>query len=180
MAETLQARDVTHFWREAGPDRWFDKDASFDHAFTTRFLDAHMAAARRALDHWSDEAEGALALLILLDQLPRNAFRGTAHMFATDSLALAFARQAVARGHDRVVEPALRVFFYLPFEHSEVLADQDRSVALCEELDSYARYARTHREVIARFGRFPHRNAVLGRETTAEEQAFLDAGGFAG
>ncbi|WP_343227448.1 DUF924 family protein [Rhodanobacter sp. DHB23] len=180
MAEILQAHDVTRFWREAGPARWFEKDAAFDHAFTTRFLDAHMAAARRELDDWLDEAEGALALLILLDQFPRNAFRGTAHMFATDPLALGFARQAVARGHDHAVEPALRVFFYLPFEHSEVLADQDRSVALCEGLDDYARYARIHREVIARFGRFPHRNSMLGRVTTAGEQAFLDEGGFAG
>ena len=180
MTETIQHHDVTRFWREAGPDEWFDKDEAFDREFTTRFHAAHMAAARRELDHWLDEAEGALALLILLDQFPRNAFRGTAHMFATDPLALSFARQAVARGHDHAVEPVLRVFFYLPFEHSEALADQDRSVALCEGLDSYARYARTHRDVIVRFGRFPHRNAVLGRETTAGERAFLDAGGFAG
>ena len=180
MTEPVQPHEVVRFWREAGPDKWFDKDEAFDHEFTMRFLDAHMAAARRELDHWQDEAEGALALLILLDQLPRNAFRGTAHMFATDPLALAFARQAVVRGHDRAVEPALRVFFYLPFEHSEALADQDRAVALCEGLDTYAKYARIHHDVIVRFGRFPHRNAVLGRATTAEEQAFLDAGGFAG
>ncbi|HEX7732366.1 MAG TPA: DUF924 family protein [Rhodanobacter sp.] len=180
MTETVQPHDVTRFWYEAGPAKWFDKDEAFDREFTARFLDAHMAAARRELDRWLDGAESALALLILLDQFPRNAFRGTAHMFATDPLALSFARQAVARGHDRAVEPALRVFFYLPFEHSEALADQDRSVALCEGLDGYARYARTHRDVIARFGRFPHRNAALGRETTTDEQVFLDAGGFAG
>lgn len=182
MTETIQPREIVRFWREAGPGKWFDKDVEFDHALSTRFLDTHMAAARRELDHWLDEAEGALALLILLDQFPRNAFRGTAHMFATDPLALAFARQAVAYGHDRAVEPALRVFFYLPFEHSEALADQDSAVALCEALGEgdYARYARIHRDVIARFGRYPHRNAVLGREATAEEQVFLDAGGFAG
>jgi len=180
MIASHQPQDVVRFWREAGPDKWFDKDEAFDRSFTARFLDAHMAAARRELDHWLDEADGALALLILLDQLPRNAFRGTAHMFATDPLALAFAKQAVAHGHDRAAEPALRVFFYLPFEHSETLADQDRSMALCEGLGDYARYARIHHDVIARFGRFPHRNAVLGRETTAEEQAFLDEGGFAG
>jgi len=180
MTEPVQPHEVVRFWREAGPDKWFDQDEAFDHEFTMRFLDAHMAAARRELDHWLDEAEGALALLILLDQLPRNAFRGTAHMFATDPLALAFAREAVVRGHDRAVDPVLRVFCYLPFEHSEALADQDRAVALCEGLDTYAKYARIHHDVIARFGRFPHRNAVLGRATTAEEQAFLDAGGFAG
>ena len=180
MTETVQPHDVTRFWYEAGPAKWFDKDEAFDREITERFLDAHMATARRELDRWLDGAESSLALLILLDQFPRNAFRGTAHMFATDPLALSFARQAVARGHDRAVEPALRVFFYLPFEHSEALADQDRSVALCEGLDGYARYARTHRDVIARFGRFPHRNAALGRETTTDEQVFLDAGGFAG
>ena len=180
MTEPVQPHELVRFWHEAGPDKWFDKNAAFDHEFTTRFLDAHMAAARRELDHWQREADSALALLILLDQFPRNAFRGTAHMFATDALALSFAREAVARGHDRAVDPALRVFFYLPFEHSEALADQDRAMALCEDLDGYAKYAHIHREVVARFGRFPHRNAVLGRETTAEEQAFLDEGGFAG
>lgn len=176
----MSADTVVDFWRAAGAQKWFAKDDDFDRDFRARFLDAHMAAARRELDHWLDEAEGALALLILLDQFPRNTFRGTAHMFATDPLALAFARDAVARGHDTATDAALRVFFYLPFEHSEALADQDRSVALCEGLGEYARYAVIHRDVIARFGRFPHRNAVLGRETTAEEQAFLDAGGFAG
>ena len=180
MTTSLQPQDIVRFWREAGPDKWFAKDDAFDRAFIARFHDAHMAAARRELDRWLDEAEGALALLILLDQFPRNAFRSTAHMFATDPLALSFARQAVAHGHDRTVDAALRVFFYLPFEHSEALADQDRSVALCEGLDNYARYARIHRDVIVRFGRFPHRNAVLGRETTPEERAFLDEGGFSG
>jgi uncharacterized protein (DUF924 family) len=180
MAASYPPQEVVRFWREAGPDKWFAKDEAFDRAFVARFHEAHMAAARRELDHWLDQAEDTLALLILLDQFPRNAFRGTAHMFATDPLALSFAKQAVARGHDRSVEPALRVFFYLPFEHSEALAEQDRSVALCEGLDEYAKYARIHRDVIVRFGRFPHRNAVLGRETTAEEQAFLDTGGFAG
>lgn len=180
MTASHQPQDVARFWREAGPDKWFAKDEAFDREFAARFGEAHMAAARRELDHWLDEAESALALLLLLDQFPRNVFRATAHMFATDPLALSLARQAVARGHDRAVEPALRVFFYLPFEHSEALADQDRSVALCEGLDDYARYARIHRDVIVRFGRFPHRNAALGRETRAGEQAFLDEGGFAG
>ncbi len=180
MSSSPQPQDVVRFWREAGPGKWFAKDEAFDRDFIARFHDAHMAAARRELDHWLDTAEGALALLILLDQFPRNAYRGTAHMFATDPLALSFARQAIERGHDQAIEPALRVFCYLPFEHSEALADQERSVALCEGVGDYARYARIHRDVIARFGRFPHRNAVLGRATTVEEQAFLEAGGFAG
>lgn len=180
MSIVIQPQDVIHFWHEAGPDKWFARDDAFDRAFIEHFQAAHMAAARRELDGWMDQADGALALLILLDQFPRNAFRGTAHMFATDSLALAFAREAVALGHNRTVDAALRVFFYLPFEHSEVLADQECAVALCEGLGDYARYAAIHRDVIVRFGRFPHRNAALGRETTTEEQAFLDAGGFAG
>ncbi|MFK2879415.1 DUF924 family protein [Rhodanobacter hydrolyticus] len=180
MSIAIQPQDVVHFWREAGPDKWFARDDAFDRAFIERFQATHMAAARRELDGWMDHGDGALALLILLDQFPRNAFRGTAHMFATDPLALAFARQAVARGDDRTVDAALRVFFYLPFEHSEVLADQECAMTLCKGLGDYARYAAIHRDVIARFGRFPHRNAALGRETTNEEQAFLDAGGFAG
>lgn len=180
MNLSILPHDVVHFWREAGPGKWFAKDDAFDRDFVARFADAHMAAARRALDHWLREAEGALALLLLLDQFPRNAYRGSAHMFATDPLALRFAREAVVRGLDRAVDPALRVFFYLPFEHSEAPADQDRAVALCEDMDDYAKYARIHRDVIGRFGRFPHRNAALGRDTTAEEQAFLDTGGFAG
>lgn len=180
MHTNLQPLDIVRFWQEAGPAKWFAKDETFDRDFTSRFAETHMAAARRELDAWRDTAEGALALLVLLDQFPRNAFRGTAHMFATDALALSFARAAVARGHDLAVDTALRVFFYLPFEHSEVLADQERAVKLCEGLGEYARYAAIHRDVIARFGRFPHRNAALGRNSTAEEQAFLDKGGFAG
>ncbi|MBD8900035.1 DUF924 family protein [Rhodanobacter sp. DHG33] len=180
MSIAIQPQDVVRFWHEAGPDKWFAKDDDFDRAFIKGYQAAHMAAARRELDGWMDQAEGALALLILLDQFPRNAFRGTAHMFATDPLALAFARQAVARGHDRAVDAALRVFFYLPFEHSEAPADQEQAVALCAGLGDYGRYAGIHRDVIARFGRFPHRNAVLGRETTIEERTFLDDGGFSG
>lgn len=173
--------DVLAFWRQAGPAHWFGKDADFDRRFSACFLDAHMAAARRELDHWMDTPEGALALQILLDQFPRNAFRGTAHMFATDPLARSFARIALDRGYDKAMDEALRVFFYLPFEHSESLVDQQHAVALCAPLGGqYADYAQVHLEVIERFGRFPHRNAVFGRTTTDEERAFLDAGGFSG
>ena len=172
---------VVGFWREAGPDGWFGRDAGFDDHFRERFLDAHMAAARRALDHWMDSAEGALALMVLLDQFPRNCFRGTAHMFATDALALSLARKALARGYDRETEVALRLFLYLPFEHSENLDDQRIAVERCAPLgEPFARYAQIHFEVIERFGRCPHGNPAFGRQTTAEEQAFLDAGGFAG
>ncbi len=121
---------VCGFWREAGPDRWFAKDEAFDAAFRARFQDAHFAAARRELDAWADGAEGALALMILLDQFPRNAFRGTAHMYATDPLARYFADRAIDRGLDQQLEPEVRVFLYLPFSHSEALADQERAVAL--------------------------------------------------
>lgn len=180
MESPILPQAVVAFWREAGPAKWFAKNDSFDRDFIARFHDAHMAAARREFDHWMESVEGALALLILLDQFPRNAFRGTAHMFATDALALSIARAAIAHGHDQAVDAALRVFFYLPFEHSELLAEQERAVALCEGMGDYARYAVIHRDVIARFGRFPHRNAALGRETTMDEQTFLAAGGFAG
>lgn len=177
---TTTPRDVVGYWQAAGPKHWFAKDAAFDREFGTRFQAAHMAAARRELDAWLQDADGALALLILLDQYPRNAYRDTAHMFATDALALAFARSIVERGLDQQVAAALRVFCYLPFEHSEAIADQDRAVALCDALRGHDQWAHMHRDIIHRFGRFPHRNAMLGRESTPEEQAFLDAGGFAG
>jgi uncharacterized protein (DUF924 family) len=146
----------------------------------------HHAAARGEYDAWAKTAEGALALLILLDQFPRNLYRKSAHAFATDPKARGIARAAIAEGFDRQVEPLLRPFFYLPFEHSEDLADQEACVALCERLaqetgdEETLKWARLHLDIIARFGRFPHRNAVLGRTTTPEERAFLDEGGFAG
>lgn len=173
------ARDVVAYWRAAGPTRWFAKDAAFDEDFRTRFLALHQRAAARQFDGWAADAYGALALLILLDQFPRNAFRGTAHMYATDGLARLYARGMLAAGHDAHIEPALRLFCYLPFMHAEDLADQDLCVELCSRLGD-ASHALRHRDVIARFGRFPHRNPMLGRLTTAEEQAYLDGGGFAG
>jgi uncharacterized protein (DUF924 family) len=180
-ASLPSAHDVAAFWRDAGPRRWFAKDDAFDAEFKSRFEAAHHAAATGALDGWATDAEGALALLVLLDQFPRNAWRGSAHMFATDGKARAVANAAIAAGLDRQVEGALRPFFYLPFMHSESLADQERSVELNASLDANTqRYAVLHRDIIARFGRFPHRNPMLGRETTPEEQAFLDQGGFAG
>lgn len=173
--------EVVTFWRDAGPERWFRKDAAFDTQFRERFAAEHEAAARGDLAGWQDSAEGALALLILLDQYPRNSFRNTARMFATDAQAVAIADAAIARGFDRAVGDDMRRFFYLPFMHSEQLADQERSVALYRALDGDGlRYAEIHRDAIARFGRFPHRNPVLGRAMTGEEQKYLDEGGFAG
>lgn len=179
---TATIRDIAEFWRAAGPSRWFAKDDAFDAEFRERFLEAHHQAARRELDHWADNAYGALALMILLDQFPRNCFRGSAHAYATDALARHFAERAIAAGFDTQIDAALRVFFYMPFEHSEAIADQLRADAHCRELGdaNYLKYAELHRDLIVRFGRFPHRNAALGRENTVEEQAFLDAGGFSG
>lgn len=180
MAPSLPVpSEIVAFWRDAGPSRWFTRDDAFDAAFSARFMEAHHAAARRELEDWMASAEGALALLILLDQFPRNAFRGSAHAYATDALARHYAARMVEAGLDAQVEPALRLFCYLPFEHSEAMADQQRAVALIRALGDadLLRYAEAHRDAIARFGRFPHRNRALGRATTPEEQAWLDAGG---
>ena len=169
------------FWLDAGPSRWFTKDAAFDAEFRRRFEALHFAAARRDLDAWAAAADGAMALVLLLDQFPRNAFRGTAHMFATDPLARRVADRMIAAGFDLRVDARLRAFCYLPFQHSEILADQHRSIDLNRPLDpSSLHWAEVHAEIVERFGRFPHRNPMLGRETTAEEAAFLAGGGFAG
>ncbi len=174
----MTPQDVITFWRNAGADKWFNGGAAFDAECRKRFGDAHMAAARREYDDWMQTADGALALLLLLDQIPRNIFRGSGHAFATDGLALHHARQAVDSGLDMQVDSDLRVFFYLPFEHCEDMAMQDRSIELVATLtDTLLGYANAHRDVIKRFGRFPHRNAALGRSDTPEEQAWLDAGG---
>ncbi len=175
--------EVLDFWVAAGPDRWFAKDEAFDEACRRRFLLTHEAAARGDLNEWELSPKGALALCLLLDQFPRNMFRGTRRAYQTDPVAVLVADRAIERRHDEAVAPELRRFFYLPFMHSEELADQERSVALNEALgdaDSI-KWARHHRDIIAKFGRFPHRNAILGRESTAEEQALLaEEGAFKG
>lgn len=172
-------QDVVAFWRQAGPERWFARDDAFDADFRARFLDDHFAAARGAHADWLGTAEGALALLLLLDQFPRNCFRETGHAWATDGLALRYALQALEAGHDQATEAALRPFLYLPFEHAEDAAEQARSVELFAALGDpeTLKYALAHQQVITRFGRFPHRNASLGRSNTPDEQAWLDAGG---
>ena len=179
-----KAADCVAFWVDAGWEKWFTKSDDFDAEFRRRFLDLHFEAARREHDGWIETPEGALALMILLDQFPRNAFRGTAHMFATDPLARMYAHQAIARGHDKVFDAMLPAFFYLPFEHAEDLAMQDESVRLftalaaeAPELADMLDYAHRHHVVIARFGRFAHRNAILGRASTLDELAFLQEPG---
>ena len=176
------AQDVLTFWRAAGPPKWFRKSADFDHEITQRFLACHEDAAAGRLADWEATPEGALALLILLDQFPRNMFRDSARAFATDPLARAVADRAVTRGFHRRVPQDERLFFALPFEHSENLADQERSLALSREINGGTpdKWVEMHADIIRRFGRFPHRNATLGRLSTTEEQAFLDGGGFAG
>jgi uncharacterized protein (DUF924 family) len=175
------AREVVAFWEGAGPTLWFAKDDAFDRRFRERFLALHEAAARGELDAWSATPTGALALVILLDQFPRNAFRGTPRMYATDAAARRLADAAVAAGHDVLVELELQRFFYLPFGHSEDLADQERAVELCRRLGGRdLSQAEHHRDIVRRFGRFPHRNPILGRSMTKGEQEYLANGGYAG
>jgi uncharacterized protein (DUF924 family) len=174
--------DILSFWTQAGPKQWYAKDEAFDTAIRERFEADHHRAARGEFDGWAETAEGALALLILLDQFPRNLYRGSGHAFATDGKARAVARAAVEAGFHRALDADLRQFFVLPFDHSEDIADQDFGLALAAELEDadILKWAMIHRDIITRFGRFPHRNAALGRKTTADEQVFLDEGGFAG
>jgi uncharacterized protein (DUF924 family) len=182
MPETSERpwSDIVSFWRQAGEDKWFGKDALFDDACRDHFRALHMDVAARRHDDWMDCAEGALALILLTDQIPRNIFRGTAHMFATDPLARHYARRALAAGYPGQVDADLRVFFALPFTHSEDMADQAISVALTMALVGTSEWADGHRDIVRRFGRFPHRNALLLRETTTAEAEFLAEGGFAG
>lgn len=177
----VSAAEVLAFWKQAGPDKWFEKDAHFDASFHQRFSELHFMAARRELDAWAEEADSCLALLLLLDQFPRNCFRGTAHMYATDPLALHYAEEALAKGHDKRIGDDLRIFVYLPYMHSEMIDDQELCCILCEPLpDRFLPFAIEHRDIIRRFGRFPHRNEILLRDTTAEEREFLNEGGFSG
>ena len=176
------AQEVVRFWREAGPERWFKKDSAFDAEIRRRFYETHEAAAAGKLKAWEDTPEGALGLLILLDQFRRNLFRNDPRAFATDEISRAVTAGAWIKGFDAQVSPDMRGFFYLPFQHSEDLADQERGEALYRAAGDAdgLKWATIHADIIRKFGRFPHRNAVLGRKTTAEEQKFLDEGGFAG
>jgi uncharacterized protein (DUF924 family) len=174
----ILASEVLHFWFGAGAEygavhkRWFAKDPAFDAEVRTRFSDLHEELSAKG--DWLDCARGCLARIVVLDQFPRNMFRGTPRAFATDALALAAARHAIASGYDRDWLRVEKIFAYLPFEHSEALADQQRACELMRPLgEEQYDYALRHRAIIEGFGRFPHRNAILGRASTAEEIEFL-------
>ena len=185
-----EADEVLDFWfgREDEPgygefrDAWFRKDEGFDEEVRERFGTLYERAASGELDGWRDDARSCLALVICLDQFPRNMFRGRRETYRTDPVALMAADRAIERGFDHKVDPAFRRFFYLPFMHSESLRLQERSVALNEALgdEDSIKWARHHHDIVARFGRFPHRNAILGRETTPEEARFLEESEFRG
>ena len=181
------ARDITPeailaFWREAGQARWYKRDAAFDAAVRSQFLPLWQKAASGELSSWEASDDGALALVIVLDQFPRNMFRDDIRTYSSDALAREVASRAIARGADLRVDASLLEFLYMPFMHSEHLSDQLRCVELFRKAGNAEnlRYAEDHADIIRRFGRFPHRNRIVGRTTTSEEQAFLDQGGFSG
>jgi uncharacterized protein (DUF924 family) len=181
LATDSRAAEVLAFWFRAGPrdKRWFEKSEAFDQEILARFLALYEDAAAGRLARWKEDAAHCLALIVALDQFPRNMFRGTPRAFASDRTALEAAHHAIAAGYDRGMQPSERLFFYLPFEHAESIEEQQRSCALTAPLATFPetedvyRYAVAHRDIIARFGRFPHRNAILGRASTPEEIAFL-------
>lgn len=178
----MTPQDVTSVWEQAGEARWFAKDAAFDGMLRVRFGDALAAARAGAFDQWGETPEGALGLVILLDQVSRNINRGSPLAFAADARALRFARHWIGQGfHQRLTAPRAR-WLIMPFEHAEDLDAQNRGVALFRTmgLSDMAHWAQVHRDIIARFGRFPHRNPILGRPSSPAERDFMKAGGFAG
>ena len=178
--KSVSPLDVLDFWWQAGPSKWFAQSDAFDAEIRDRFFAAIELAQAGELQEWRETPHGCLALIILLDQFCRNVFRKDARAFVADPIALALAEDAMARGYDRAFPKEARVFFYLPFEHAEDMTAQERCVDLCRQLGAqdYYLYALVHMDVIRRFGRFPHRNEVLGRESTAAELTFLAEGGF--
>ena len=177
-------KDILDFWfQETQPAQWFQVNEEFDQTVCDRFMEAYESAKAGQFDDWKNNADGALALCILLDQMPRNMFRGTPQAFATDNKALVISKFAISKGLDLVLTAQKRRFLYLPFEHSENINDQRRSVELFEKTKDddplgYD-YAVRHLRVIEKYGRFPHRNKILGRDNTPEEEEYLaqpDAG----
>ena len=181
-ARAVEPADILTFWREAGSERWYKRDDAFDAEVRRRYLALWQQAGAGELSSWEATDDGALALTNVLDQFPRNMFRDDVRAYASDALAREVAGRAIARGADRRIDAALLEFLYMPFMHSEHLPDQLRCVELFRNAGNAEnlKYAEDHAGIVARFGRFPHRNRILGRATTPEEQAFLDGGGFSG
>lgn len=174
MSETPQS--IIKFWfSEAVRPFWFNSTAEFDSQLQGKFASVWQQAAAGKLDHWVEAADGALALVILLDQIPLNIYRGKARSFSTEAKAREIAARAIDEGRDKSLTDEQKAFLYMPFMHSETLTDQDRSVALYQaaELEDNLKFAKHHREIVRRFGRFPHRNAILGRESTEAELVYL-------
>ena len=182
MAGGTWATDVLRFWfEETAPDKWFKKDDAFDQSVRAHFRQTHEHVASLSREDCSTDPDTALAAIIVLDQFSRNMFRGTTRAFASDPQALRIAETAIANGFDRQVSAGVRLFFYLPFEHAEDGEAQARSVALITALadPELVKWAEAHKAVIDRFGRFPHRNAILGRTSTLQELEFLQLPGSA-
>ena len=178
----MTPREIVNFWEQAGEARWFTRDAVFDGTLKTRFGEAAAAARVGVYQVWAETPEGALGLVLLLDQIPRNIYRGSPLAFASDARAREVTRAALGKGFLNKLTPPRAMWLVMPFEHSENIDDQWRCMALFQTLglNDMVHWAKVHLDIIAKFGRFPHRNMVLGRNSTADEIAFLAAGGFSG
>lgn len=174
--------DIIKFWKDAGTEKWFKRDEDFDQQIRSKFGEALSLAEQGKIDAWSDTAEGCLALILVLDQFSRNLYRDSPKAFANDEKATALARHGLASDYASRVDQEIAYFMFMPLMHSESIVDQHQSVALQHQYGGPGnlRAAREHLEIIRRFGRFPHRNRVLQRNTTPEERNYLDAGGFSG
>lgn len=184
MGALVKSEDVLSFWiEEAGQSAWYEASDELDETIRDRFLSTWEQAKTEELHRWPKDAKGALAYVVLLDQFPRNMFRGQARAFSTDKQALCAAKCAISKDWDMKIAEPQRQFFYLPLMHSESLSDQDRCIRLIKQRmpetgESNLLHARAHREVIRRFGRFPYRNDALGRSSTAQEIAYMNSGGY--
>lgn len=182
MTDIVKPDHILDFWVDAGPKKWWKKDSSFDAEIALRFGSIHLEAANRFKESWLETPDSTLALIIVLDQFSRNLFRNSPHAFAQDAYCRDIVKAALAEGSDKQARKDIGEFFYLPLMHSENISDQKLCLMEMERIgkENNVKSAKQHLEIIAKFGRFPHRNEVLGRQTTTEEQAFLDAGGFSG
>jgi len=181
-SDIASSQSVLNFWIEAGPSKWFRKDGSFDDEIRSKFLTTFNAARNRELRQWESEPDSAMALILVLDQFSRNLYRDSDEAFAQDAYCLDVVKAAMESGLDRRMPQEIAEFCYMPLMHSEDLGDQENCIEQMQRLglEETVKFAIIHRDIIKQFGRFPHRNAVLGRTTTEAEQAFLEAGGFSG